>query len=101
MPARPSPSTCTSTPELIRRGLAREVVRLVQEGRKSAGLEVSDRIELWLSAGSAELAEALDEHSADIASEVLAVSVSRDGAPSDAFAGTDADLGISFALRRA
>ena len=89
------------TPELIRRGLAREVVRLVQEGRKSAGLEVSDRIELWLSAGSAEVAEALDQHSADIASEVLAVSVSRDGAPSDAFAGTDADLGISFALLRA
>ncbi len=41
------------TPELLRRGLAREVVRLVQEGRKSAGLEVTDRIELWLSTGSA------------------------------------------------
>jgi isoleucyl-tRNA synthetase len=89
------------TPALIRRGLAREVVRLVQEGRKSAGLDVSDRIELWLSTGSEDLAMALDEHSADIGTEVLAVSVSRDGAPSDAFGGTDADLGISFALRRA
>jgi isoleucyl-tRNA synthetase len=77
------------------------VVRLVQEGRKSAGLEVSDRIELWLSSASAELSEALDEHSADIGSEVLAVSVSRDVAPSDAVVGTDADLGITFALRRA
>jgi isoleucyl-tRNA synthetase len=89
------------TPELLRRGLAREVVRLVQEGRKSAGLEVSDRIELWLSTGSAELAEALDEHADDIGSEVLAVSVSRDAAPSDAVGATDADLDLTFALRRA
>jgi isoleucyl-tRNA synthetase len=89
------------TPELVRRGLAREVVRMVQEGRKSAGLDVSDRIELWLTAGSPELDAALDEHTADIASEVLAVSVARDGAPADAFSGTDDDLGMTFALRRA
>jgi isoleucyl-tRNA synthetase len=89
------------TPELLRRGLAREVVRLVQEGRKSAGLEVSDRIELWLSTGSAELAEALDEHAQDIGSEVLAVSVSRGAAPADAVGGTDPDLDLTFALRRA
>ncbi len=89
------------TPELIRRGLAREVVRLVQEGRKSAGLDISDRIELWVSTESAELAAALDEHTADIASEVLAVSVARDPAPADAFSGTDDDLRMTFALRRA
>ena len=89
------------TPDLIRRGLAREVVRLVQEGRKAAGLDVSDRIELWLSTGSAELAEALDEHASDIGGEVLAVTVSRGPAPSDAAGGTDPDLGLTFALRRA
>jgi isoleucyl-tRNA synthetase len=89
------------TPELIRRGLAREVVRLVQEGRKSAGLEVSDRIGLWLTADSADLRAALDEHSADIANEVLAVSISRESAPADAVGGRDEDLGITFALRRA
>jgi isoleucyl-tRNA synthetase len=87
------------TPDLLRRGQAREIVRLVQEARKTAGLDVSDRIELWLSAASGELA--LDEHSADIAGEVLAVSVSRDEPPADAHFGTDDDLGISFALRRA
>ena len=89
------------TPDLLRRGQAREIVRLVQEARKTAGLDVSDRIELWLSADSGELAGALDEHSADIAGEVLAVSVSRDEPPADAHFGADDDLGISFAVRRA
>ena len=36
----------TLTPELRRAGLAREVVRLVQEARKSAGFEVTDRVAL-------------------------------------------------------
>ena len=34
------------TPELRRAGLAREVVRMVQEARKTGGFEVSDRITL-------------------------------------------------------
>ena len=34
------------TPELRRAGLAREVVRLVQEARKTSGLQVTDRVEL-------------------------------------------------------
>ena len=38
----------TVTPELRRAGLAREVVRLVQEARKTGGLEVTDRIDLTL-----------------------------------------------------
>ena len=38
----------TLTPELRRLGLARDVVRQVQEARKTSGLEVSDRIALQL-----------------------------------------------------
>jgi len=89
------------TPELVRRGQAREVVRLVQEGRKSAGLDVSDRIQLWLAADGPDLDAALDEHSADIGHEVLATTISRTAPPADAFTGADPDLGLSFALRRA
>ena len=57
-----------------RAGLVREVVRLVQEARKTAGLEVSDRIALWWTAEGA-LAEALTEHAEALAAEVLAVEV--------------------------
>jgi isoleucyl-tRNA synthetase len=60
--------------ELRREGLAREVVRAVQEARKQAGLEVSDRISLELS-GDDELLEAAREHEAYIAGETLATSV--------------------------
>ncbi len=62
------------TPELERAGLVREVVRLVQDARKSSGLEVSDRIELWWTADGA-VAKALTEHDAQVAGEVLAAAV--------------------------
>ncbi len=89
------------TPELVGRGLAREVVRLVQETRKSAGLEVSDRIELWLATQSEELASAVAEHESAIAAEVLAVSVTSGPAPDGAALGADGDLGLTLGLRRA
>ncbi|GGI47043.1 isoleucyl-tRNA synthetase [Agromyces flavus] len=61
----------TTTPELEAEGLARDVVRAVQESRKAAGLEVGDRIrlELTLDAAGAAAAEA---HRDLIARETLA-----------------------------
>lgn len=64
----------TLTPELERAGLVREVVRLVQEARKTTGLAVSDRIELWWT-GEDAAARALTEHGEQVAAEVLATSV--------------------------
>jgi len=93
------------TPTLRRAGLARDVVRLVQEARKSAGLDVSDRIELgWRADG--ELRHALDEHSSGVADEVLAsVFVPVEQAPemvqTSEGAHRDADLGLEFWFRRA
>jgi isoleucyl-tRNA synthetase len=63
----------TVTPELRREGLAREVIRLIQEARKNDGLDVSDRIALRWATDDPELAAALTEHAALIAGEVLAV----------------------------
>ncbi|HET8717452.1 MAG TPA: isoleucine--tRNA ligase, partial [Nocardioidaceae bacterium] len=62
------------TPALRRAGLAREVVRLVQEARKQSGLEVSDRISLrWAPVGEdSTVADALREHADLVAEEVLA-----------------------------
>ena len=60
------------TPALRLEGLARELVRLVQDARKTAGLEVSDRIVLGLDVDD-ELAKALDAHRAFITGETLAV----------------------------
>ena len=58
--------------ELIDEGVARDVVRAVQDLRKSSGLDVEDRIELWLDTEQADLARALRTHADYIASEVLA-----------------------------
>ncbi len=55
---------------LRRRGLVREVVRLIQDLRKSSGLAVSDRISLHLS-GLADIAPWYD----DVGREVLATDV--------------------------
>ena len=39
----------TLTPELVNEGFAREVVRRVQEARKQANFEISDRIKIFYS----------------------------------------------------
>ena len=65
--------------ELAREGLARELVHAIQGLRRDAGLEVSDRIHLWID-GAPALHETLAAHQAEIAGEVLALAV-NDGAP--------------------
>ena len=95
------------TPELRREGLAREVIRLVQDARKADGLEVSDRITLRWEAPDPELAAALTEHGQLIAGEVLATEFGAFGtggaAPTAApGAGTEhraAELGLTFWIR--
>ncbi|MEJ7891992.1 MAG: isoleucine--tRNA ligase [Solirubrobacteraceae bacterium] len=62
------------TDELRREGLARELVHAIQNERRTAGLDVSDRIHLTL-AGDEETLAAARAHEAYIAGEVLATSV--------------------------
>jgi isoleucyl-tRNA synthetase len=66
----------TLTPELKREGLARELVRKIQELRRQAGLRVEDRITLWYE-GQGELVEALEAWTDYVAAETLAVRLQR------------------------
>ena len=87
------------TEELIRAGWVREIIRGVQELRKSSGLDVSDRIRLsWAGEGSP--ADAVLAASDQIAAEVLAVEMTRAQAPSDGWT-TDENLGISYSVAKA
>jgi isoleucyl-tRNA synthetase len=89
----------TLTPDLVRAGLAREAVRLVQEARKSAGLDVSDRIMLTWSA-EGDVADALREHADLLARETLAVNVAEADELAQAVVRDDS-LGLTFSVQKA
>ncbi len=61
------------TPELVREGIARDVVRTIQERRKELGLQFADRIQVGIGEAPAELQAAVREHSDWIMSETLAL----------------------------
>ena len=71
--------------ELRAEGYAREAVNRIQNTRKEAGLEVTDRINLALITDDAELKAALEKHREDIANETLAVNVSFEQAEKPGF----------------
>jgi isoleucyl-tRNA synthetase len=64
------------TPELEQEGIARDFNRQAQDRRKSAGLEVGDRIELVYTA-SDRVAEAVAAHDALLREELLAARIER------------------------
>ncbi|MFW6205101.1 MAG: DUF5915 domain-containing protein, partial [Actinomycetota bacterium] len=74
------------TPELAAEGLARDVIRVVQQARRDTGLNVSDRIRLVVEAAG-EVADAVRANEQFVAGEVLAESVSYGPAGDGAFTG--------------
>ncbi|HLY33304.1 MAG TPA: isoleucine--tRNA ligase [Jatrophihabitantaceae bacterium] len=90
------------THELRLAGLMRDVVRIVQDARKSAGLDVTDRIELWWQVGGAPTpAEAIRANEELLRTEVLAETVTEGAPPHDGLYSTeDEDLGLRLWLRR-
>lgn len=60
------------TPELVREGLARDLVRLIQDRRKELDLDYSDRIRVGLVAESEDLTKAVAENADYIRGETLA-----------------------------
>ncbi|MEW5870947.1 MAG: class I tRNA ligase family protein [Chloroflexota bacterium] len=88
------------TPGLRAEGLAREMVRRVQDLRKQAGLDIADRIRLYL-ALSPGLAQALQNHREYLLSETLTVELVESAPPegvatlSAAFDGEQMTAGVS------
>jgi isoleucyl-tRNA synthetase len=87
------------TPELMQEGLAREFVRRVQDLRKTADLDVADRIELFVDA-SPGLRSAVETHKDYITAETLTSNLvfgpPREGASTveDGFDGERVTLGL-------
>ncbi|KHL19145.1 isoleucyl-tRNA synthetase [Mumia flava] len=86
--------------ELRRAGVAREVVRLLQDTRKNAGLEVTDRIRVTWSADG-QVGDAVRAHADAIAGEVLALEFAESAAPDGATVAADDDLGLTVSVVRA
>ena len=72
------------TPELRAEGLAREIVRQMQEMRKNAGFEIADRITLFYKADGA-LEEVMRSWAAYIGAETLATEMIAEIPPADAY----------------
>ncbi|MEY2690806.1 MAG: hypothetical protein RLZ80_73, partial [Actinomycetota bacterium] len=85
----------TLTQALINAGNVREVIRALQEGRKSAGFDISDRIIVSWNATS-EIVLAVTESLDHIKREVLAVEMKSDSALL-----CDTELGFTFKLIKA
>jgi isoleucyl-tRNA synthetase len=60
------------TPELIGQGIARDVTRLIQDARKTSGLDISDRISVTWESENDLTISALNSHADLVSSEVLA-----------------------------
>jgi isoleucyl-tRNA synthetase len=91
----------TVTPELAREGLARDSIRWIQQERKNAGFDVSDRIDLLIAADEAAL-PALEEHRDVIATETLALTfeiVPLEAGVSGLAVGEDSQITVKVSLR--
>ena len=64
------------TDKLKSEGISREVIRHIQSARKSAGLNIDDRIKLSLITSDSELKKAIREHSKVITDETLTTKLS-------------------------
>ncbi len=85
------------TPELVQEGQAREFVRRVQDLRKTANLEVADRIDLSIQA-SHTLQAAIETHRDYIMTETLAVSLAFQELPAGAPSAQDEFDGEKFSV---
>jgi len=84
------------SPTLIDAGNVREVIRFIQERRKSDGFEISDRIEVRWNADQSVIA-AIESAKVHISDEVLALKFEQD----KSIATSENDLGIEVEIKKA
>ena len=86
----------TVTPELASEGIARDVVRVVQQARREAGFQVSDRVRVVLSAPD-EVQDVVAAHRDFIAGETLAREITAGAADggSTGSVGEGTEIGVS------
>ena len=87
------------TDDLRQEGLVRDLIRQIQNLRKESGLEVSDRIRLYLD-GPSELRDAVESNDDYLLGEVLAISLEW-GTRADASPLTLGDVACRVALEKA
>jgi isoleucyl-tRNA synthetase len=74
------------TDELLQEGLARELVRRIQNLRKDAGFRIEDKIVTYYQ-GDRELLRVMQDYAAYIGQETLSLEMAEDEGPEDAHAG--------------
>jgi isoleucyl-tRNA synthetase len=89
----------TLTDELVAEGMARDVIRAVQQARRDAELDVSDRIDLVLGADD-QVRSALKPYESMISEETLAVSLEWNQSASRAIEIEGGEIHVSVAVRR-
>ena len=88
------------SPELKSLGISREVIRMIQEARKTSGLDVSDRINLKYHTTDEQVGSSISENMEVIKSEVLALSFAAEKATSDPTT-NDEDLNLEIWIEKA
>jgi isoleucyl-tRNA synthetase len=87
------------TPELIGQGIARDVTRLIQDARKTSGLDISDRITVTWDSDTDVTIAALTAHAELIASEVLATTWKQETVANST--AIDEELGLKVLISKA
>ena len=89
----------TLTPELVREGTSREVIRKLNAMRKEGGLTIQDRITVFVESANEQANLMLDEHRDAIISGTLATDLRKSGArPANAiaFRANEMDMVVGF-----
>ncbi|MFC1788140.1 isoleucine--tRNA ligase, partial [Patescibacteria group bacterium] len=89
------------TPELVREGTVREIIRRINSMRKKAGLSIEDRIELYIQSSEEEVQKAIAEHSETLLNGTLSEKLQTQKAPDnvEAFRVNEFEMELGFISR--